>query len=677
VETGAELDGGVLGNGLGDIKDEAETVISGVKGEEGDTVGSLGDVTLTSESGNRNNGDTLGGHGVVISTLVLTTRLIDVDRDTGGGETALLARVLTGEGHKDEGDWLVGISDTRSLTKTAHGHGTAGQGGRWTVLESLWHDLDTWHRLIDALELEGTDILHVNIAVLVETVREGTLELLDTLGGGDHDTTIIDGLEESGARVDDVTIVGNAVGDTVEELVTETDINTHADTETGVVTSLLVFLGTGRVIVKLLWPLGVEEVNGGDKRELDSVETVVEGDGERVTLIHNLETVMTDGVVAENLLVNSNRDLHDVGIPLPEGGGTLDVSDNDGHVTLRRLSLRGELWVGGTTIENDITGKLNVKRDTDERLGVGLHAREDGGHDTGGPQHDDHATEKLVTELLATLVEGISVEEADAGALLVGEETDSDTAPDTAGTVDRRGVERIVNLVLKEEAGGQGVDTATHDTGADGTEWVKNGGTGGDGDTASKHAVHESLEVNEARLDEDDTESRETTSRGTDGSDGTDATSETRGATGGTEDGATIETEPTEHEEETTGAGEHKIVRLEKVDLTVLRETTVTRTDNGSENEGDDTTSKVDNARASEVEKVETVSGTFRGLEGAAIKEPCVTGPSPVDNTWVDERGEAHGGDEVTLERATLSTGTGDDSTGSRGERPLEEPHCP
>jgi len=537
-----------------------------------------------------------------------------------------------------------------------------------------WHDLDARDLLIDAFELVGTDILHVDIAVLVETVREGTLELLDTLGGGDNDTTIIDGLKDSRATIHDVTIVGNAVGDTVEELVTETHIDTHADTETGV---NAVLHGTGRVIEKLLWPLSFLEVHLGDETELHCVESIVEGDGERVTLIHNLETIEADGVVAEDLLVHGAGNLHDFGIPLPEGGGTLDVGDNDRHVTLRRLSLRGELWVGGTTIENDITGKLNVKRDADEGDGVGLHASEDEGHDTRGPADDDETTENLVAELLGTITSIISVEEACAGALLVGEETDSETAPDAAGTMDRRGVERIVNLELQETTGGSSVDTATDTTGDDGTEWVKDRGTGGDGDTASKHAVHESLEVNEARLDEDDTEGGETASGGTDGSHGTDATSETRGATGGSEDGATVETEPTEYEEEGTGTGEHKIVRLEKVDLTVRGETTVTRTDNGSENEGDTATSKVDNAGASEVEKDETIGSAGGGLKGLTGSEPCVTGPSPVDNTWVDEGGEAHGGDEVTLERATLSTGTGDDSTGSRGERPLEEPVRP
>merc|ERR1712100_681370 len=142
-----------------------------------------------------------------------------------------------------------------------------------------------------------------------------------------------------------------------------------------------------------------------------------------------------------------------------------------------------------------------------------------------------------------------------------------------------------------------------------------------------------------------------------------------RVATGGGKDGATVETEPSEHEEETTGTGEHEIVRLEEVDLTVLREASITRTDNG--------TSKVDIARASEVEELEAITGTGGTLEGASIEKPGVAGPAPVDNTWVDERGETHGGDEVTLEGAALGTGSGDNGTGSRGERPLEEPHSP
>jgi hypothetical protein len=670
LETGAELERWFVPDRAGHGRDETHGIIWHWEGEKGDTIGGLGDVTLMSQSGLGDNRNALLCCGLVITTVITTT----INRGTSLRETTLLA-TLAREGHEDERYRLVSISgDTRSLTESTHSHGTAREGGRWTVLEGLRHDLNTWHRLVNTLHLVSADILHVDIAILVETVREGSLELLDTLGGGDDNATIINGLEQSGTAVNDLTVVRDTVGDTVEELVTEANVNSHAHTETGVEFFLL---GGGRVVIELLRPLSVEEVNGGDESELDGIETVVEGNGERVTLIHNLETVVADSVIAQDLLVEGDGELHDIGIPLPEGGGTLNVSDDDGHLTLRRLSLRGELWVGGTTIEDDITGKLDVERHADERLRVRLHAREDGRHDTGRPDDDNEAAEELITELTTTRFEIFGVEPPEDTTRLVSKETHGSTAPDSTSTVDRRGIERIVDLEGEKCTGSSCVDHATNDARDDGTEWVEDRGTSSHGDTSSKHTVHEGLEVDEARLDEHDTKGRKTTSGGTNGSDSADTTSEGRVATGGGKDGATVETEPSEHEEETTGTGEHEIVRLEEVDLTVLREASITRTDNGGETEGNNATSKVDNARASEVEEREAITGAGGTLEGASIDKPGVAGPAPVDNTWVDERGETHGGDEVTLEGAALSTGSGDNGTGSRGERPLEEPHSP
>jgi len=361
VETRRELHLGA-GSAVDDILDETVSSVWSVEGEEGDTVRGLGGITLAVERALLDD-----SHAFFISIFVSISLL---------GIRVWGCLVTLGEGHEDEGHRSAFIHiDSWCHVEWGSSHGTAGEGGSRTRADGLWHNLDARHLLFNLVEFVATDVLHVDVAVLVETVREGTLELSDTSGGGNHNATIIDGLEESGTSIDDITIVGNAVGDAVEELVTETDITTHTDTET---TVDIILLGTGRVIKELLWPLSIHEVNLGNETELDSVETVVEGDGERVTLIHNLETVEADGVVAKDLLVKRDGDLHDVGIPLPEGGGTLDVSDNDGHVTLRRLSLRGELWVGGTTIEDDITGKLDVEWNADEGLGVSLHAREDG-----------------------------------------------------------------------------------------------------------------------------------------------------------------------------------------------------------------------------------------------------------------------------------------------------------
>jgi hypothetical protein len=240
-------------------------------------------------------------------------------------------------------------------------------------------------------------------------MRERTLELLDTFARGDNDSTVVNSLKERRTLVDDLTIVAETVGDAVEELVTMANLNSHADTEAS---PEVVFFGGGWVLIEVFIPLTIHEVNLGNESKLDSIETVVEHDSEGIAFISDLETIEANTIITKNLLVKADGFLHNVGIPLPEAGGTLDVSDDDGHLTLRRLSLGGELWVGRTTIKDDVTGKLDVERNTDQGGRIGLHARENYSHDACRPSDDHEDTKDLPEELFTTLLEILSKEQA-------------------------------------------------------------------------------------------------------------------------------------------------------------------------------------------------------------------------------------------------------------------------
>ena len=106
------------------------------------------------------------------------------------------------------------------------------------------------------------------------------------------------------------------------------------------------------------------------------------------------------------------------------------------------------------------------------------------------PRDDDEDTDDLRAELLAaTFVKRTSSGTLSLGVFLLGHETDPENAEGAAEAVHRRRFERIVDLELEQELGGEVNDEGAERTADEGGPRFRDGATGGDGDETRENTV--------------------------------------------------------------------------------------------------------------------------------------------------------------------------------------------
>lgn len=129
--------------------------------------------------------------------------------------------------------------------------------------------------------------------------------------------------------------------------------------------------------------------------------------------------------------------------------------------------------------------------------------------------------------------------------------------------------------------------------------------------------------------------------------------------------GATIEAEPTGHDEEGARSCDHHVVGLESLD-TRLGEATIPWSDSGSEHEGGSASDHVNNTGTGEIVELDVILG--------AIVEPGLARPHPVHDDGVHCAREQNCGHHITVEGAAFCPRTRHDRARSTCEGPLKEP---
>jgi len=307
-----------------------------------------------------------------------------------------------------------------------------------------------------------------------------------------------------------------------------------------------------------------------------------------------------------------------------------------------------------------------------------LESKEDNTGGDDGPASDGKNTNKLVPELVSgghgVVVEAVSTLNVGAG----GEDTNGKNTPDTASTVDREGVKRVVNSAALDGVGGADVDNGTDEADHHGSPRLNNGARGGDGDETSEDTVEaESEDVGskeDARVDH----SGDGSHGGGNGSGNSDLGGkvDVRTVSGtGTESGTAVESVPSHPEDRDTKSAKKIRVSLNLgADFRIVGEKLAARTDGNGTHKTSETTNHVDNTGSSEVDHTVLLEERLTIIANVEGREPSSSGPDPVDNDRVDEGSKDDGVHEVTLKTATLGNGSGDNGGGGTGESPLEEP---
>lgn len=311
-----------------------------------------------------------------------------------------------------------------------------------------------------------------------------------------------------------------------------------------------------------------------------------------------------------------------------------------------------------------VTDDLLLGRDTEDSSG--LHSDEERKDEGAGPGTDgDDGDEVSTEEGEATTVEEAPVNGVETSSgleVLAVEEANGEGTPNTAGTVDRESLERVVDAEHEENLSGSDVDDSTNGANDNSSPSVDEGAAGSDGDKASKNSVQGSKEVEDVVLELDGDEGSDTSGTGGESSrDGT-AGSGLTGSVNKGEGGTRVESVPSEPKEEGSERAESGRVTRDRVDLALRVEATDTSTNDDGTAETSETSNHVNNSATGKVNNTLAENGG----------EPAAA-PNPVGDHRVDERSQEESVSKVGVERGTLSDRSRDDSRGRGGESPLEE----
>ena len=227
-------------------------------------------------------------------------------------------------------------------------------------------------------------------------------------------------------------------------------------------------------------------------------------------------------------------------------------------------------FVGGLQVVSGTTVVRNIKSnflfqgiDTEHSEGhKGVEERSHDGKDPGAdPQDGEELNQKEVPVLevgdedsLVCIAESSNILESG-----IGEKTDGENSPSTAGEVDRDGVNSVINLHGDEELGESVVDQTGDNTNANGGPWVDNRASSGDTDKTSEGSVHGHGKIvggfsglfgfNETVKEHG---SDTSTGSGKSGGDGTEGGSGGGGIAGNGQGRSRVESVPSEPEDEST-----------------------------------------------------------------------------------------------------------------------------
>lgn len=151
--------------------------------------------------------------------------------------------------------------------------------------------------------------------------------------------------------------------------------------------------------------------------------------------------------------------------------------------------------VSGTTVVRDIKSNFLFQGiDTEHSEShKGIEERSHDGKDPGADPQDGKELNQKEVPVLEVGDEDSLVGSAESSNSLefgIGEKTDGENSPSSAGEVDRDGVDSVINLHGDEELGESVVDESGNNSNANGGPWVDNRASSGDTDKTSEGSVH-------------------------------------------------------------------------------------------------------------------------------------------------------------------------------------------
>ena len=274
--------------------------------------------------------------------------------------------------------------------------------------------------------------------------------------------------------------------------------------------------------------------------------------------------------------------------------------------------------------------------------------------------------------LAATFVKRTSSGTLSLGVFLLGHETDPENAEGAAEAVHRRRFERIVDLELEQELGGEVNDEGAERTADEGGPRFRDGATGGDGDETRENTVAHGDQVPDVvQLVVQEHGCHTTSGGGERRVDGTAGHSFSVGDDAAR--GARVEAVPAEPEDEGAENDERGGVARHRVHATIGSKATGARTDDHGAHQTSETTNHVDDARAGEVVHANVSDLVAQSV--ASAQPARATTPGPVHDDRVHEGGEEERVAEVRLELGAFGDRARHDRRRRSGERPLEQVH--